>query len=253
MRLNNKIALVTGSVGQLGKQFCIALASEGATVWVSDLELVECENIVNNLPGAVKHYPLQLDVSKPKSVENAISQIRETSGSLDILVNNAGIAIFAPFEERDFEEFMNVFKVNVGGTFLCIKECSKLMREMNTKGSIINIGSIYGIVSGDPRIYTDCARNTPECYGASKAAIIHMTKYFSVHLAKYGIRVNCISPGGVFNHQGADFVENYSQRTPMSRMADEKELSGTAVFLASDGASYITGQNIAVDGGWTAW
>jgi len=98
-----------------------------------------------------------------------------------------------------------------------------------------------------------CARNTPECYGASKAAIIHMTKYFSVHLAKYGIRVNCISPGGVFNHQGADFVENYSQRTPMSRMADEKELSGTAVFLASDGASYITGQNIAVDGGWTAW
>jgi NAD(P)-dependent dehydrogenase (short-subunit alcohol dehydrogenase family) len=253
MQLEGKVALVTGGTGQLGQIFCDHLAREGASVWVSDLSRKECEKISNKLSGKASHFALEIDVSKPQSVESAIAEIKEVSGSLDILINNAGVSIFSPFEERDFDEFMNVFKVNTGGTFLCIKEGSKLMREMSTKGSIINIGSIYGIVSGDPRIYTDCARNTPECYGASKAAIIHMTKYFSVHLAKFGIRVNCISPGGVFNEQGSDFVNNYSYRSPMGRMADEKELSSTAVFLASEGASYITGQNIAVDGGWTAW
>jgi NAD(P)-dependent dehydrogenase (short-subunit alcohol dehydrogenase family) len=127
------------------------------------------------------------------------------------------------------------------------------MRAQKTEGSIINIGSIHGMVSGDPRIYTDCTRKTAECYGSSKAAIIHISKYFAVHLAEFGIRVNCISPGGVFNNQGKDFVENYNYRTPMGRMANEVELAGAAIFLASAEASYITGQNIAVDGGWTAW
>ena len=127
------------------------------------------------------------------------------------------------------------------------------MRANKKKGCIINIGSIHGIVSGDPKIYTDCARKTSECYGASKAAIIHMTKYFAVHLAEFGIRVNCISPGGVFNNQGKEFVENYSIRTPMGRMANEDEIAATAIFLASDDSTYITGQNIAVDGGWTSW
>ena len=127
------------------------------------------------------------------------------------------------------------------------------MRKQKTSGSIINIGSIYGMVSGDPRIYTDCNRKTAECYGASKAAIIHMTKYFAVHLAEFNIRVNCISPGGVFNNQGEDFVKNYSYRCPMGRMGNETELTGTAIFLASDESSYLTGQNIAVDGGWSCW
>ena len=127
------------------------------------------------------------------------------------------------------------------------------MRERNINGSIINIGSIYGIVSGDPRIYNKNDRKTAECYGASKAAIIHMTKYFAVHLAEVSIRVNCISPGGVFNNQGEDFVKNYSYRTPMGRMAHDTEIADTAIFLASDESSYITGQNITIDGGWTSW
>lgn len=253
MRLFGKIALVTGAAGQLGRQFCHALAREGATVWVSDLEINRCKEVVSNLSGKSPHYPLIMDVADPESVQNAFSKIKKASGTLDILINNAGIAVFTPFEERTLDEFMNVFGVNAGGTFLCIQSGAKLMREQKKKGSIINIGSIHGMVSGDPRIYTDCNRNTAECYGASKAAIIHMTKYFAVHLAEFGIRVNCISPGGVFNNQGKDFVTNYNYRTPMGRMANETEIAGTVVFLASDEAAYITGQNIAVDGGWTSW
>jgi len=253
MRLKGKIALVTGAIGQLGRQFCHALAREGATVWVSDLDINRCKAVVSQLSENLSHYPLIMDVADPESVQSAFSEIKKVSGSLDILINNAGIAVFTPFEERTLDAFMNVFKVNAGGTFLCIQAAAKLMRAQKTEGSIINIGSIHGMVSGDPRIYTDCSRKTAECYGASKAAIIHMTQYFAVHLAEFGIRVNCISPGGVFNNQGKDFVENYNYRTPMGRMAKETELAGTAIFLASDEASYVTGQNIAVDGGWTAW
>jgi len=253
MNLSGKTALVTGASGQLGRQFCHDLSREGATVWVSDLNLDKCAAVFDTLPESSSHHPLVLNVADSGSVDKAFNQIERVSGTLDILINNAGIAVFEPFEERSLEDFMNVFKVNTGGTFLCIQAASRVMRKQKTQGSIINIGSIHGMVSGDPRIYTDCSRKTSECYGASKAAIIHMTKYFAVHLAEYGIRVNCISPGGVFNHQGEDFVENYCYRTPAGRMAGENEMAGTATFLASDKAQYITGQNIAIDGGWTAW
>jgi len=252
MRLTNKVCLVTGACGQLGRQFCLAFARAGASVWVSDLNKDRCEKVVSALNGNL-HYPHVMDVSDPKSVKKCFTKIKKISGHIDIIINNAGIGVFTPFEKRDFDDFMRVLKVNAGGTFLCIQEGSRLMREKKTKGSIINLASIYGMVSGDPRIYTDCSRVTAECYGASKAAVIQLTKYFSVFLADYGIRVNCISPGGVFNNQGKDFVKRYVQRAPMGRMADEKEIAATAVFLASEEASYITGQNIAVDGGWTAW
>ena len=253
MRFSNKNVLVTGATGQLGRQFCEAFAREGASVWASDIDIDLCGSVLDKLEGPQQHHPLLLNVADPYSVKSAFEIINEASGCVDIIINNAGIAVFSPFEERTFDEFMEVLKVNTGGTFLCIQEGSRLMREHNISGSIINIGSIYGIVSGDPRIYTDCSRKTPECYGASKAAVIHMTKYFGVHLAEYGIRVNCISPGGIENKQGDDFIKNYSYRTPLNRMADETEISGTAVFLCSEDAKYITGQNMVVDGGWTAW
>jgi len=253
LKFKGKKVLVTGATGQLGSQFCTAFANEGAIVYVSDLDLKKCSLLINKLPNHNIHKPLYLDVESPDSVRCAFSEIKGISGSIDIIINNAGIAVFTPFEDRDFEDFMKVMRVNIGGPFLCIKEGSKLMRDTKTKGSIINIGSIYGMVSGDPRIYTDCDRNTSECYGASKAAIIHMTKYFAIHLANYGIRVNCISPGGVYNNQGIDFVNNYNNRTPLGRMAKEKEVAESILFLASDESAYITGQNIAVDGGWTSW
>ena len=149
-------------------------------------------------------------------------------------------------------DFMNVLAVNAGGTFLCTREAIKLMQSSDG-GSILNIGSIYGVVSSDPSIYSDCSRLNSEVYSASKAAVIQLTKYFSVHAKEFGVRVNCVSPGGIFNNQGEDFVKNYSARTPMGRMAEYHEIIGAILFLSSNDASYITGQNIIIDGGLTAW
>ena len=254
MKLDHKIAMVTGSVGQLGRRFCRYLASEGASVWVTDLDKAACQTVVEQISTSeTTHHALSLDVSDPASVKTGLQEIQRVSGRLDILINNAGIGVFTPFEERAFDDFMQVLKVNTGGTFLCIQQASRLMRDLGTPGSIINIGSIYGVVSSDPRIYTDCNRMNSECYSASKAGIIMMTRYFSVHLAPYGIRVNCISPGGIFNNQGNDFVDNYSGGTPMARMGNEEELCGAVGFLASTDSSYVTGQNLVVDGGRLAW
>lgn len=252
-RLLKKVVLITGATGQLGRQFCHAFDKEGAHIYVSDLKINNCKEFIKNLENKNNHKALFLDVSKPDLVKEAFSIIKNDFSKIDIIVNNAGISIFDDFKERNFTDFMEVLKVNIGGTFLCIKEGSNLMKSSKTEGSIINIGSIYGMVSGDYRIYTDSKRNTSECYGASKAAIIHMTKYFSVHLAQHRIRVNCISPGGIYNDQGKDFVKNYSYRTPMSRMGKDTEIAKAAIFLASNESSYMTGHNMVIDGGFTSW
>ncbi|WP_193771158.1 SDR family oxidoreductase [Candidatus Magnetaquicoccus inordinatus] len=254
MRLQGKVAMVTGAVGQLGRQFCRALALEGAEVWVTDLDRQRCQQVAEELPHrGASHHALALDVGEPQSVQEAMAEIKQVSAALDIVINNAGIAVFTPFEERSFEDFMRVLRVNTGGTFLCIQQAAQLMRQQGRGGSIINLGSIYGEVSSDPRIYTDCGRKNSECYSASKAGIIMMTRYFAVHLAPFGIRVNCISPGGIFNQQGEDFVGNYSRGVPMARMGQEEELNGAAVFLASDESRYMTGQNLIIDGGRLSW
>ena len=253
-RLDGQVALITGAVGQLGRQFSTVLGQAGASVVISDLKGYDCQDFSDTIEArGINSMPLEMDISKPESVRQGFEVIAARLGRLDVLVNNAGIAVFSPFEERTFDEFMRVLTVNVAGTFLCTQAAVRIMKNQPAGGRIINIGSIYGLVSGDPRIYTDCARNTSEVYAASKAAVIQMTRYWAVYLAKYNIRVNAISPGGVFNQQGADFVKNYSDRTPIGRMAREDELNAALLFLASDASSYVTGHNLVVDGGWTAW
>lgn len=252
--LSGQVTLITGAAGQLGRQFCRTLGQAGAHVVVADLELPGCEATCLALSGeSIKATPLAMDVANEASVRSGFDTIAAQLGRLDVLVNSAGIAVFTPFEERAFSEFMRVLEVNVGGTFLCTQAAVRIMRNQPNGGRIVNIGSIYGVVSGDPRIYTDCDRRTSEAYAASKAAVIQMTRYWAVHLAKYRIRVNTLSPGGVFNEQGADFVRNYSARTPMGRMARADELGEALLFLCSEASSYVTGHNLLVDGGWTAW
>jgi len=251
-RMDGKRVLITGACGQLGRAYCRAMAEEGAQVAVGDLDPSGSQKLADALPGE-KHLALELDVTSEQGVEQAFQTIEAEWGGIDVVVNNAGIGVFSPFEERTFKDFMKVFEVNAGGTFLCTKVGSALMRKKKIQGNIVNIGSIYGVVSGDPRLYTDCARKTSECYGGSKAAVIQMTRYFAVHLAPYGIRVNCLSPGGVFNHQGEGFVANYENRTPASRMAQPDDMVGALLYFCGDEAKYTTGQNLVVDGGWTAW
>jgi NAD(P)-dependent dehydrogenase (short-subunit alcohol dehydrogenase family) len=251
-----KVALVTGATGQLGEVFCEALANNGATVWVSGLDIEDCKRVVDKLEKMTnrRHYYTDMDVTIEKSVESVIKKIDACNGRLDILINNAGTAVFSNYLSRSKEEFMKVTEVNLYGPFLCIQKASGLMEKTDSVGSIVNIGSIYGMVSGDTRIYKDFNRNKTEVYAATKAGIIQMTKYFAVHLAEKKIRVNCISPGGVFNQQGSDFISNYSNKVPMKRMAEENEIAGGIVFLADNElSSYVNGQNIAIDGGWVAW
>lgn len=251
MRLKDKTILITGAGGQLGTSISRSFAAEGAKLWLADTSLDKLSDMVDKLPSDNFVGKLVMDVTDPESVQRAFTKVK-THGTLDVLVNNAGIGVFSPFWERDYSDFMRVMSVNAGGTFLCTREALRLMSDRR-QGSIINIGSIYGVVSSDPRIYTDCARMNSEVYSASKAAVIQMTKYFAVHAAPLGVRVNCVSPGGVFNNQGDDFIKNYIQRNPMNRMAKDQDICGTVIFLATTEAEYVTGQNILVDGGFTAW
>jgi NAD(P)-dependent dehydrogenase (short-subunit alcohol dehydrogenase family) len=162
------------------------------------------------------------------------------------------MGVYTPFESRTEEELDEVIDLNLKATILVSKAAAESMKSQKS-GAIINFGSIYGVTTPDFRIYGDSGRNSSEIYGATKAGVIHFTKYLAAYLAPYCIRSNAISPGGVFNHQDPDFVKKYEYKTPLARMATSADLIGTILFLSSDDAQYITGQNIAVDGGFTVW
>jgi NAD(P)-dependent dehydrogenase (short-subunit alcohol dehydrogenase family) len=212
-------------------------------------------NIPSSIPAGAEL--IKLNIVKKEEVYGVFEKIFSKFGKIDILVNNAGVNTFDPFEERKEEDFDFVMDVNLKGTFFCIQAFLNLYKKYGCKkGSIINIGSFYGVISPDFRIYTDCLRRNSEVYGATKAGIIQMTKYFAANIADQGIRVNCVSPGGIFNPenpQGDDFIKNYSFRCPMNRMANTEEMVGAIMYFASDAASYTTGQNLVVDGGMTIW
>ena len=249
--LEDKTVLITGATGQLGYEICKAYHIIGSNVIGVDKNLNNKKMIkANNCEYLI------MDISKKESVLDNFKIIYNKYSKVDILVNNAGVSCFEPFEERPEESFNWVMDVNLKGTFLCIQEYVKLAKQKKHAGTIINIASIYGLISPDFRIYTDCDRKNSEIYGATKAGIIQMTKYFAVHLADRDIRVNCVSPGGILNPdepQGEDFVKNYSYRNPMGRMANAEEIIGAILYLSSDAASYTNGQNIAIDGGMSSW
>ncbi|PLY10582.1 MAG: short-chain dehydrogenase [Arcobacter sp.] len=247
--LNNKVVIVTGACGQLGNKICEAFKNSESIVIGIDT------NTENNKIDDVEYFIN--DITKKEDTQKLYESIIKKYERIDILINNAGVSTFENFEERPEESFDWVMDVNLKGTFLGIQTYVNLFDQYKSKqGSIINVGSIFGVVSPDFRNYTDLPRKNSEVYGATKAGVIQMTKYFAVHLAERNIRVNCVSPGGIFNPknpQGEGFRENYAFRTPMKRMANDEEMIGAILYLASDAASYTTGQNVVIDGGLTAW
>jgi len=249
--LRDKVVFLTGATGQLGYEITKNLVKAGCYVVGAD----SCLNETKQISSSYCEY-INLDVREKDAVAQVIEGIFKKYGSVDILINNAGVSCFEPFEDRPEDSFDWVMDVNLKGTFFCIQSYINCIKNKQKKGNIVNIASLYGVISPDFRIYTDCDRKNSEVYGATKAGIIQMTRYFAVHLAQYGITVNSISPGGLYNPdspQGNDFIKNYIFRCPLGRMAESEDIIGGILFLSSKAASYITGQNITIDGGFSCW
>lgn len=249
--LDGRVALVTGAAsGGFASQAAHALAECGANVVVSSRDLAKAQQIVDALPGN-SHDAVALDLTDEPQIQQAISRIIEKQARLDIVVNAAAAICLDSVESVSTEDFNQVLNANITGTMLVSRHAAPYLKQ-SPQGCIINFSSIYGVVSPDPRIYGESGLNSPLVYGASKAAIIQMTRYLSVYWAP-DVRVNCISPGGLYNQQSDDFVEQYCQRTPLRTMAGPNDAKGLVAYLASDASAWVTGQNFVVDGGWTAW
>ena len=255
--LSSEVVLVTGAAGQLGSSIVNGLIDCNAHVIATDTSKKLLIEIAERWGWDKSKVSLvECDITDRDAIKNTLDNAGGIFGVVTALVSNAGVSVFEPYLERTEESVDFVMDVNIKGTQFCMQEFVKYRKENSGGGSIVNIGSHYGVVSPDPRIYTDCDRKNSEIYGASKAAIIQMTKYYAVHAAEHEIRTNAVSPGGIRNPdnpQGADFQKNYSDRCPIGRMAETHEMIGAIIFLLSPAASYINGQNIVVDGGTTCW
>ncbi len=235
-----KKVLITGGSGQLGTAISNRFSSTHE-VFLGDISLDK------DIDGS----KFSLDVSNIEEVQEVLEKTDP-----DILINNAGISVFTDIFNRTQEEIKEVIDVNLKGTINMSNTFAKLNKQNKDNKSIVNIASLYGLISADPRIYTDCSRNSPEVYAATKAGVINLTRYYCVHLRDQNIRVNCVSPGGVINEenpQGDDFISNYSYRCPQKRMAFDYEIANGVYFLASKEASYINGHNLVIDGGFSSW
>ncbi|SDX28796.1 SDR family oxidoreductase [Paenibacillus sp. CF384] len=264
--LSGKTAIVTGALGIIGSKVCTGLAEFGANIVAVDLN----EEAANDFAGklalnfGVQAVGIGCNVADPDDVAIMVERAVNIMGGVHILHNNAGYKplvreqYLAPFEEYTLEQWREVMSVNIDGVFLVAKEVGKQMVEQGVGGTIIQTASIYGIMAPDHRIYEgssylDKPMASPAVYSASKGGVVALTKYLAAYWSKQGIRVNTITPGGVESGQNEEFKRNYSARIPLGRMAEADEMVGAVLYLASDASSYVTGQNIIVDGGLDAW
>jgi NAD(P)-dependent dehydrogenase (short-subunit alcohol dehydrogenase family) len=260
--LSGKVALVTGGAGILGQHFCQGLLDAGAQVAVVDVDPRAAAAVAHKLGAGAAGFGC--DVSQIASVQNCVKAVLGHFGRIDVLHNNAASksrdirAFFMPFEDYSIDTWREVMSVNIDGMFLMAQAVGRHMLARGGGGTVIQTASIYGLVGPDERIYEGSEYlggpiNTPAVYSASKAAVVGLTRWLATHWAKQGIRVNCLVPGGVSSGQNSTFSERYSQRVPLGRMARADEMVPALIYLASDASSYVTGQVLAVDGGWIAW
>lgn len=262
--LKNKTAIITGALGLIGKEHCKALTEAGANVVVTDIDGEQCEEFAKTLE--TDSLGIEIDVTDKDSLIKARVKILEKFGHIDILVNNAAIndmfenpkaaAEQSKFENYPLELWQRSVDVNLTGVFLCSQVFGTEMAKQKS-GSIINIASTYGITAPDQSLYIkkDGTQDffKPPAYSATKGGVISFTKYLAAYWGKENVRVNTLTPGGVKNNQDEFFIEQYSKRTMLNRMAKPTDYKGALIFLASDASNYMTGANLVVDGGWTAW
>jgi NAD(P)-dependent dehydrogenase (short-subunit alcohol dehydrogenase family) len=284
--LAGRVAVVTGAAGLLGRRHCRALAAAGARVVATDLDPAACEAVAREIApvadraamaaaaaaagtaAAVPAAPMAwaADITRPESVQALRDAVLERCGGIDVLVNNAALnekveSPLAAGEVLRFENFPlalweDSLRVNVTGTFLC---CQLLGGEMARRGagSIVNIASTYAVVAPDQALYRQPDGTQTffksAAYPTTKGAVLALTRFLAAYWGRSGVRVNALSPGGVENGQDPGFVARYAARTPLGRMADPGDYEGALIFLASAASRYMTGANLIVDGGWTAW
>ena len=263
--LANKVVVVTGGAGLLGQVFCQALVDVGAHVAIVDLNLESAETVAKriNKSDAQRVIAFGSDITSPESVTQMVANVVKQLGRIDVLVNNAASkgssldAFFESFEDYSLKTWREVMSVNIDGLFLVAQAVGKQMKKQGG-GSIIQTSSIYGVVAPDQRIYEGSEYNgrpinTPAVYSASKSAVNGLTNYLATYWASSKIRVNSLTPGGIASGQNSEFNKKYSNRVPLGRMGEATELVGALIYLASDASSYVTGQNLIVDGGLSAW
>ncbi len=254
--LQGKVALLTGAAGWLGSAMSRALAEAGATLAVTSREAARAQTFADTLPGC-DHIGLGFSQGDTDSIPGLVQEVVDRLGQIDILVNNAYGGTAPDIDTASAEDFDRAYHTGVTAYFLLARTVAGHLRQRRAPGSIINIASMYGVVASYPDAYAGLPVNSPPNYHGLKGGLVHLTRHLAVYWAKDNIRVNAISPGpfpkAVTQSNHPEFIERLNAKVPMGRMGRPEELKGLVVLLAGDAGSYITGQNILVDGGWTAW
>jgi len=255
--LKDKVILITGSVGLLGLKMCEALCEYNARVIMTDINKKKLKSASTKLsekyPGKI--FSIFIDIVDEKSVQNGVKKTVDLTGSIDVLINNAypyNKHYGRVYEDIEFKDWRENVDMHLNGYFNVTHKVSKVMMKQK-RGNIINIASIYGVLGPHFGIYQDLGITMPSEYSAIKGGIINFTRYLATYLAPYNIRVNAVSPGGIYDKQSPIFVKRYCKEVPLGRMASTEDIVGGVIYLASDASSYVTGQNLMIDGGWSTW
>jgi len=253
--LSDRVALITGGSGFLGKSFSRALAEAGASVAIASREKARADRIAEELPSpdGASHFGVQLDQLDEESLDAGFDDAVKSAGQIDILINNGQQGHALDLTNVTGEAFSADLR-NATGYFLLARRFRDHIVKRDASGAVVMIGSMYGVVGSYPDAYEDICTASPVQYHALKGGIIHMTRHLACYWAKDGVRVNCLSPGPFPSEKApGEMIERLKTKLPMQRMGEPHELKGSLLLLASDAGSYITGQNLLVDGGWTAW
>ncbi len=250
--LSGRVAVVAGGAGLIGTALCEALADHSATVVVADAAEDRGQALADELGEETEF--VGVDVTDDESVAELVETVRDRHGRIDAFVNcsyprneNYG----QRYEEVAADDWRENVDLHLNSYFVTAHAVSKVMMDQDGGGTIVNFGSTYGVQAPDFSVYEGTEMTSPVEYSAIKGGILNLTRYMASYLGEYGVRVNAVSPGGVFDDQHPEFVDRYEERTPLGRMASPEDFRGPVVFLASEASRYVTGQNLVVDGGWT--